>query len=445
MVAESETIAAIGTAPGRAGIGIVRVSGSRAKSIAKAISGKSLSPRQATYAQFKNENSDLLDRGIALYYPAPNSYTGEDVLELQGHGSPLALSAILECCLSLGARMARPGEFTERAFLNGKLDLAQAEAVIDLIEARTGAAARAAVRSLDGGFSIRAHDLVEQLIGVRVYIEAALDFSEEEVDFLADGELQLRVEQLQKTLNDTLATAEQGRLLHEGITIVISGAPNVGKSSLLNQLAGHDAAIITELAGTTRDVLREQIQIDGLPVNVVDTAGLRDSDDPVEREGIRRARMEIKKADRVLLICELGQENRPAPVELSGVSFDTVVNKIDLQQQAAKFERSDKGAFIYLSAKTGEGVDLLKNHIKREAGYTGAGESTFIARRRHVDALRRAGKHIENGLQNLSQKKYPELAAEDLTLAQQSLQEITGEYTNDDLLGEIFSSFCIGK
>jgi tRNA modification GTPase len=445
MVAESETIVAIGTAPGRAGIGIVRVSGARANPIARAISGKNLSPRQATYAQFKNEKGDLLDRGIALYYPAPSSYTGEDVLELQGHGSPLALSAMLECCLSLGARMARPGEFTERAFLNGKLDLAQAEAVIDLIEARSGAAARAAVRSLDGGFSNRAHQLVEQLVGVRVYIEAALDFSEEEVDFLADGELQLRVEQLQTTLHHTLAIAEQGRLLHEGITIVISGAPNVGKSSLLNQLVGHDAAIIAELAGTTRDVLREQIQIDGLPVNVVDTAGLRDSDDPVEREGIRRAREEIKKADRVLLICEIGQENRSVPEELSGVSFDTVVNKIDLLQQAAKIERNDKGAFIYLSAKTGEGVELLKNHIKREVGYSGAGESTFIARRRHVDALRRAGKHIKNGLQNLSQKRYPELAAEDFTLAQQSLQAITGEYTSDDLLGQIFSSFCIGK
>ncbi len=445
MVVESETIAAIGTAPGRAGIGIVRISGSRARSIAQAISGKQLDPRRATYTWFIDANGDVLDRGIALYFPMPDSYTGEDVVELQGHGSPLALSAILEYCLSLGARLALPGEFTERAFLNDKLDLAQAEAVIDLIEARSSAAARAAVRSLDGDFSKRAHELVEQLVSVRVYIEAALDFSEEEVDFLADPELQQRVEQLQETLHDTEVTAEQGRLLRDGITIVISGVPNVGKSSLLNRLAGHDAAIITDVAGTTRDVLREQIQIDGLPVNIVDTAGLCDSDDPIEREGIRRAREEIKRADRVLLICEYGQENRSAPVELSGVNFDTVVNKIDLQRQAAKVARNDNGAFIYLSAKTGDGIDLLKNHIKCEVGFSGAGESTFLARRRHVDALRRAKTHIDNGLQNLSQKNYPELAAEDFTLAQRPLQEITGEFTSDDLLGEIFSRFCIGK
>lgn len=446
MVSDSETIAAVGTAPGRGGIGIVRVSGPLAKPIAQAISGHPLpSPRQAGYANFRGMAGEILDQGIVLFYPSPQSYTGEDVLELQGHGSPVVLSGLLERCVSLGARLARPGEFTERAFLNGKLDLAQAESVIDLIEARSQAAARAAVRSLAGDFSRRAQVLIEQLIAVRVYIEAALDFSEEDVDFLADNALHQRVQQLQTTLRETTAIAEQGRLLQEGIALVISGAPNVGKSSLLNRLVGHDAAIITDIAGTTRDVLREHIQIDGLPVTVIDTAGLRDSGDPIEREGIRRAQAEIQKADRVLYLCQSGDEAASIPAELLNVPHDTVVNKIDLQQQTARIEYADNSACIYLSAKTGEGIDLLKNHLKQISGFSHLVESPFIARRRHLDALQRAAKHIADGLLNLSQKTFPELAAEDFNLAQQSLQNITGDYTSDDLLGEIFSSFCIGK
>ena len=445
MVENPSTIAAIATAPGRSGVGIVRVSGPLSEKISQTITGVVPPPRTAYYAHFVDPHGELIDRGLIFLYPAPNSYTGEDVLELHGHGSPYALSEMLDACLVAGAIMARPGEFTERAFLNGKLDLAQAESVIDLIDARSKAAARAAVRSLDGVFSQIAEKLVEQLISVRVYVEAALDFSEEEVDFLSDNELQQRVDSLRGTLRSTIVAAQQGRLLQEGISIVISGAPNVGKSSLLNQLAGHDAAIITDIAGTTRDILREHIQIDGLPVTVIDTAGLRESDDPIEREGIRRAQREIEKADRVFYVREMNGNKELPPAVIAGKSFDTIVNKIDLSNAEPRVDRSGTGTTIFLSAKTGDGIDLLKQHIKKSVGYATAGESNFIARKRHVDALHQASEHIENGLRNLSERSFPEIAAEDFSLAQKSLQEITGEFTSDDLLGQIFSNFCIGK
>lgn len=442
---EQSTIAAIATAGGRSGIGIVRVSGPLSRKICKVLVGTLPPARTAHFSAFCNSHGDVIDRGLVFYYPGPGSYTGEDVLELHGHGSPYALGEILEAVLAGGASMARPGEFTERAFLNGKLDLAQAESVIDLIDARSKAAARAAIRSLDGVFSKMAQELVEQLIAVRVYVEAALDFSEEEVDFLSDAELHRRVDLLRATLRSTIKAAEQGSLLQEGISVVISGAPNVGKSSLLNQLAGHDAAITTDIAGTTRDVLREHIQIDGLPVTIIDTAGLRESDDPVEQEGIRRAQLEIEKADRTFYVCEFGAGNQSVPKALDGLPFDTIVNKIDLHDIAPKLSQENERAHIYLSAKTGAGLDLLKEYIKSAVGFAGASESTFIARKRHVDALLRAGSHVENGFANLSETSFPEIAAEDFNLAQKALQEITGEYTSDDLLGEIFSNFCIGK
>ena len=439
----TDTIAAIGTAPGRGGVGIIRISGPAADSIAEKICGQIPAARAATYLPFKNTQGEVIDHGIALLYPSPNSYTGETVLELQAHGSPVVLGDLLAECTAHGARLARPGEFTERAFLNNKLDLAQAESVIDLIDARSSAAARAAVRSLDGEFSLRAQEVVEQLTGVRVYIEAALDFSEEEVDFLADDELKQRIQTLLEKLAQTTLIAEQGRLLKEGITIVISGAPNVGKSSLLNRLAGHDAAIITDVAGTTRDVLREHIQIDGLPVTIIDTAGLRDSNDIVEQEGIRRARAEIEKADRVLHVCSADNLS-VAPAELEQTAFDTVVNKIDLTGDGARIESNGGNATVYLSAKTGDGIDQLKQHIKQVVGFT-ANESPFIARQRHIDALKNAQDFIQQGFQNLNNTGHPELAADDFLQAQQALQAITGDYSSDDLLGEIFSSFCIGK
>ena len=444
-MAHARTIAAIATAAGFGGVGIVRVSGEGCVRLAHAIVGLLPEPRRAHYCAFRNASGAVLDHGLAIYFPAPHSYTAEDVLEFQGHGSPQALHMLLQTCLDKGAQLAKPGEFTERAFLNGKLDLTQAESVIDLIEARSDAAARAALRSLDGAFSNNAQTLVEQLIGLRVYIEAALDFSEEEIDFLASDELMGRVERLLDLLHTTIGMAEQGRLLREGATVVIGGAPNVGKSSLLNRLVGRDAAIITDIAGTTRDVLREPIQIDGLPITLIDTAGLRDSDDPVEQEGIRRARQEIDRADRLYIVCDVDQAPPQPPTELQGRPYDLIINKIDLQQQPARVECANGQATIYLSAKTGEGIDGLKAHIKQSLGFNQVSENTFIARKRHTQALQCAKEHIDQGLANLADKNYLEIVAEDFQLAQHALQAITGAYTSDNLLSEIFADFCIGK
>jgi tRNA modification GTPase len=442
-----ETIAAVATAPGRGGVGIVRVSGPLSAAIAKTITLCELPAREAVYTAFRDAGGDIIDRGIAIHFPAPRSYTGDSVLELQAHGGPVVLDLLLSHCLQLGARLARPGEFTERAFLNGKLDLAQAEAVADLIESGSAAAARAATRSLEGEFSRQVHALVEQLIELRIYIEAALDFSEEEIDFLVSDEVSERIAKLESSFSELFRAAQQGELLRDGMTVVIVGAPNVGKSSLLNRLAGRDTAIVTPIAGTTRDVLREHIHIDGLPLHVVDTAGLRESDDPIEQEGIRRAREALKQADRVLLVHELG---KPAPEldlgELpSGVGIDEVINKIDLFGKPPRQERESGREKIYLSAKQDLGVDLLREHLKACMGYDAAASGAFSARKRHLEALNHAQSRLEAGKEILSLGSTPELAAEEFRLAQRALEEITGEFTSDDLLGRIFSSFCIGK
>jgi tRNA modification GTPase len=383
-----------------------------------------------------------------LYFPAPRSFTGEDVLELQGHGSPVALDLLLQRLLKLGVRLARPGEFSERAFLNDKIDLAQAEAIADLIDSSTAQAARSAQRSLQGEFSRLIDALVEELIQLRLYVEAAIDFVDEDIDFLAEGDIQHKLNDLTARLEQIQHSAKQGQVLRDGLTVVIAGKPNAGKSSLLNQLAGREAAIVTDIAGTTRDLLREYIQIDGMPLHIIDTAGLREGADVVEREGIRRAREAIAKADLVLLMIDDrhadDSEDWRAGLPES-LPVVRVHNKIDLTGRLPGVSETSNGVEINLSVKTGAGLEDLRLHLKQCAGYdSGAGE-VFIARRRHLDALSRAHAAIANGLKQLLGPRAPELLAEDLRLAQYALSEITGEFTPDDLLGRIFSSFCIGK
>jgi len=450
-----ETIAAVATAQGRAGVGIVRVSGPRAQAIAEAIVQRTLKPRYAHYGAFHGEQDQVLDEGLALYFPGPNSFTGEDVLELQGHGGPVVLDLLLRRCLQLGARLARPGEFSERAFLNDKLDLAQAEAIADLIEASSEQAARNALRSLQGEFSRRVHGLTERLIALRIYVEAAIDFPEEEIDFLADGHVLSMLNEVRSDLTAVQREANQGALLRDGMTVVIAGRPNAGKSSLLNALAGREAAIVTEIAGTTRDVLREHIHIDGMPLHVVDTAGLRDTDDQVEKIGVERALKAIGEADRVLLVVDatsgeaadpfalwpefLGARPDPAKVTL-------IRNKTDLSGDAIGLEVSEDGhVTINLSARSAEGLELLRDHLKACMGYEQTAESSFSARRRHLEALQHASQSLEHGYAQLTLAGAGELLAEDLRIAQQALGEITGAFSSDDLLGRIFSSFCIGK
>ncbi len=445
-----DTIVAIATPPGVGGVGIVRVSGPEVGQIALNLLGTVPVPRQVLYRRFRDVDGGIIDQGLALYFPAPHSFTGEDVLELQGHGGPVVLDLLLRRILTLGARVARPGEFTERAFLNDKLDLAQAEAVADLIEAGTAQAARAAMASLSGAFSLRVNTLLEYLIELRLYVEAAIDFADEEIDFLADEQLGQRLRDLQVQLIALLKAAGQGRLLRDGMTLVIAGRPNAGKSSLLNQLAGQDSAIVTEIAGTTRDVLREHIQLDGMPLHVIDTAGLRDSADPIEQEGIRRAWREIETADRVLLVIDdregLTKEDHAIRDRLpEQLPLTLICNKIDLSGVEPGETAGEWGAEVRLSAKTGVGLDQLRNHLKQCMGYTSAGEGLFSARRRHLDALERAGQHLAEAGRQLEVMRAGELVAEELRLAQQALGEITGEFTSDDLLGRIFSSFCIGK
>ncbi|HXH03998.1 MAG TPA: tRNA uridine-5-carboxymethylaminomethyl(34) synthesis GTPase MnmE [Candidatus Competibacteraceae bacterium] len=446
----TDTIAAIATPPGRGGVGIVRVSGPAVPAITTALLGALPQPRYASFRRFRDAQGRAIDEGLALYFPAPHSYTGESVLELHGHGGPVVMDLLLERVLELGARLARPGEFTERAFLNDRLDLAQAEAVADLIDAGTREAARAALGSLEGAFSQRVQALVEGLIELRVYVEAAIDFPEEELDFLADGQIQARLDALRGALAELLASAHQGRLLRDGMTVVIAGRPNAGKSSLLNALAGFDAAIVTDIPGTTRDVLRERISIDGMPLHVVDTAGLREAADVVEREGIRRAWAEIERADRVLVVIDQSTAEPAAEAELlarlpPGLGVTRVYNKIDLSGHAPALEEPDGAhAAVYLSAQSGAGLDLLRRHLKRCMGYQSSGTGLFSARRRHLDALRRAGECLERAAGQLAVRA-GELVAEELRLAQQALGEITGELTSDELLGRIFSSFCIGK
>ncbi len=452
MDLNADTIAAIATPPGRGGIGIVRISGPLARRIAVAVTGREPAPRRATLCTFIDAHGEPIDSGLALLFPAPHSFTGEDVLELHGHGSPVALDMLLERLITLGARHARPGEFSERAFLNDRIDLAQAEAIADLIDSGSRAAARSALRSLQGEFSARVHTLVEQLTLLRVHVEAAIDFSDEDIDFLADETLRARFRELEQDLEGLTAAARQGRLLREGITVVIAGAPNVGKSSLLNRLSERETAIVTDIPGTTRDLLREYISIDGLPLHVVDTAGLRDSDDPVERIGIDRARAEIAEADRILLVLDdAGPHADRRPDELvadPGIAARMTVlhNKIDLSGGAPAISTGADGVTrIGISARTGAGLDLLRRHLKECAGYLDAESSAFIARERHIDVLRRAGEFLRSGRDSLERKRAFELSAEDLRQAQRVLGEITGEVGSEELLGRIFSSFCIGK
>jgi len=443
-----DIIAAIATAPGRGGIGVVRVSGPSLSAFVSVLSGARLQPRVATRAIFRDRSGQALDEGLALFFPAPHSYTGEDVLELQGHGSPVVLGQVLARCIELGARLARPGEFTERAYLNGRIDLAQAEGVADLIEASNATAAKAALRSLQGHFSELIQELKDKIINLRMLVEATLDFPEEDVEFLQAGRAAERLQDLRAQLDRVLGATRQGSLLREGLRVVLVGEPNVGKSSLLNRLAGDEVAIVTEVPGTTRDTLREQIDIDGLPVHIIDTAGLRESADPVERIGIERTWAEVARADLVLLLSDATRsvDDRSAailerlPAALPRLR---VVNKIDLLDQPARLERDPSGeACVWLSAKTGEGLDDLKRALWQQAGWQAAGEGLFTARARHVAALQVASSHLGKAAAHSSQL---ELYAEELRLAHEALGGITGEFTADDLLGEIFSRFCIGK
>jgi tRNA modification GTPase len=513
-----DTITAQATPAGRGGIAIVRVSGPLTKTIMQEVLHSNLAPRQATYLPFLDANQEIIDEGVAIFFPNPNSFTGEDVLEFQGHGGPVVVDLLLQCILSLGARLASPGEFSERAFLNGKLDLAQAEAIADLIDASSQQAVKSAMRSLQGEFSKEIHALNEKIIHLRTYVEAAIDFSDEEIDFLGDEKISNAARVILADLSAIQNKAKQGSFLREGITAVIAGQPNVGKSSLLNCLSGKETAIVTDIPGTTRDVLRDHVLIDGMPMHIIDTAGLRESQDIVEQEGIRRAYKEMENADIVLYVLAADADisntsnasnvnnantntntnaaNAHSNANLSATNLENINpsqdvfyqksnniifirNKIDLTQESPSIQfqnahttlnksndnannnvsyiasnhdgntndnnSNNNTAIISLSVKSGAGIDLLKNQIKKQVGFQASSEGIYLARRRHLDALARAEKHVQDGLQQLSESRAGELAAEDLRQAHLALCEITGEFTADDLLGRIFSSFCIGK
>ena len=446
----TETICAVATPPGRGGVGIVRISGPLSKTIATKIVKRLPKPRYADYLPFHDQNNEVIDQGIAIFFPGPHSFTGEDVLELQGHGGPVLLELLLSEVISHGARLAKPGEFSERAFLNDKIDLVQAEAIADVIDSASTQAAKAALRSLRGEFSRKINELTDKLIHLRVYVESAIDFPDEEIDFLTQGKIKEQIVSLLVDIREVIGSAKQGALLREGMTIVIAGKPNAGKSSLLNQLAQRDAAIVTPIAGTTRDVVREQILIDGLPLHVLDTAGLRDSDDIVEQLGVDKAIEEVEKADRVLIVVDDSQEVKQEIDDVltrlnTSVDITIVRNKIDISGNPPALKDKGDTVEISLSANTGLGMDLLREHLKACVGFNQAGEANFIARKRHTDALDRGVNSIEKGLFELNENSAAELLAEDLRQAQMSLSEITGEFSSDDLLGEIFSSFCIGK
>ncbi|MDX1498411.1 MAG: tRNA uridine-5-carboxymethylaminomethyl(34) synthesis GTPase MnmE [Woeseiaceae bacterium] len=446
MHAAGDTIVAAATPPGAGGVGVVRISGPAAAAIATAMLGSVPKARHATYRRFRDATGGVVDAGIALFFPAPGSYTGEDVLELQGHGGPVVMALLVEAALALGARRAAPGEFTQRAFLNDKLDLAQAEAVVDLVASGTAAAARAALRSLEGRFSAEVEALTEALTRLRMHVEAAIDFPEEEIDFLADAELAHALERTAAQFDALLEAARAGRVLRDGYSVVIVGAPNAGKSSLMNYLSGTETAIVTEVAGTTRDILRERIDLEGLAVELVDTAGLREDPDLVEAEGIRRARAALGRADAVLW---LQDASAPGPVAVDeampdGIPVTIVRNKIDRTGETPGAAGGEPPV-IRLSARTGAGVDALKARLLELAGHRGPGEGTFTARRRHVEALEAAARHFRAGRAALRDERAGELLAEELRLAQRTLGEITGAVTADDLLGRIFAEFCIGK
>ncbi len=448
----TDTIAAAATPPGRGGVGIVRISGPKVPELAAILLGGDLPrARHATFARFLDAQREPIDAGLALFFPAPHSYTGEHVLELHGHGGPLVMEALVSRAVELGARRAQAGEFTQRAFLNDKLDLAQAEAIADLIDAGSQQAARAAMRSLQGEFSAMVHGLTEAVIELRTYVEAAIDFPEEEIDFLADRELTARFQAVRDHFEGVSDSARQGRLLREGMTVVIAGRPNAGKSSLLNRLAGYDAAIVTPIAGTTRDVVRERISIDGMPLHVLDTAGLRSGGDAVEEEGMRRAHAEMRRADRVLFVIDAAadpdavafrEERERLPKD---VPVTLVFNKCDLAVGIPVADTLTGPPRLVLSALSGQGLEQLRAHLKDCMGYQTADGGTVSARRRHLEALARARAHTEEAARQLSERRAGELVAEELRAAQRALSEITGEFTSDDLLGRIFAGFCIGK
>lgn len=443
-----DTIAAVATPPGRGGVGVIRVSGPAVETLLEPLLGSMPAPRKAIFTSFRSADGKRLDQGIALYFPGPQSFTGESVLELHAHGNPVLLDLLLARLFELGCRPARPGEFTERAFLNNKIDLAQAEAVADLINAETHRGVQAATRSLDGEFSKRIHALVEACIQLRLFVEAAIDFTDEDIDFLSDAGVEKKLTDLGSDLDSVLSASRQGALLREGMTLALAGKPNAGKSSLLNLLAGRESAIVTPIAGTTRDSLREHIELEGVPVHIVDTAGLRmDTDDLIEKEGIRRAREAFDKADQIIVVVD---DRHPEDlIEITqelpkGRSYLCVRNKIDLSGNAPGVTETAHGIEIRVSVKTQAGIEALKRHLLNQTEQTGTGDGLFMARRRHLDALMGAQKEIALGSASLRNKS-PELLAEHLRGAQEHLSEITGEFTSDDLLGRIFSSFCIGK
>lgn len=451
----NDTIVAQATPPGRGGVGILRVSGPKVQQVANAVLGKLPKPRYADYLPFLSADGTILDQGIALYFPNPHSFTGEDVLELQGHGGPVILDLLLKRVLEItGVRIARPGEFSERAFLNDKLDLAQAEAIADLIDASSEQAAKSAMSSLQGVFSNKVNTLVESLIHLRIFVEAAIDFPEEEIDFLSDGKIERLLNQVISDLQSVRQEAKQGALLREGMKVVIAGRPNAGKSSLLNALAGREAAIVTDIAGTTRDVLREHIHLDGMPLHIIDTAGLREASDEVEKIGIERAWEEITQADRVLFMVDSTTTTENSPDILwpefiqrlpKQLPITVIRNKADLTGEELNYQDMNNYYLIKLSAKTGEGIQILREHLKQTMGFSSSTEGGFLARRRHLQALETAAKHLDNGKEQLIVFHAGELLAEELRLAQESLGEITGLFSSDDLLGRIFGSFCIGK
>ncbi|MGR4021081.1 tRNA uridine-5-carboxymethylaminomethyl(34) synthesis GTPase MnmE [Vibrio harveyi] len=451
----TDTIVAQATAPGRGGVGIIRVSGPKANQVALEVTGKTLKPRYAEYLPFQAEDRTVLDQGIALYFPNPHSFTGEDVLELQGHGGPVVMDMLIKRILGIdGVRAARPGEFSERAFLNDKMDLTQAEAIADLIDASSEEAAKSALQSLQGQFSQRIQTLVESLIHLRIYVEAAIDFPEEEIDFLADGKVSADLQAIIDNLDAVRKEANQGAIMREGMKVVIAGRPNAGKSSLLNALSGKESAIVTDIAGTTRDVLREHIHIDGMPLHIIDTAGLRDASDEVEKIGIERAWDEIAQADRVLFMVDGTTTDATDPKDIwpdfvdrlpNNIGMTVIRNKADQTGEEMGICHVNDPTLIRLSAKTGAGVDALRTHLKECMGFSGNTEGGFMARRRHLDALERAAQHLQIGQEQLEGFMAGEILAEELRITQQHLNEITGEFSSDDLLGRIFSSFCIGK
>ncbi len=469
ILSEQKTIAAQATAPGRGGVGIIRVSGPEAKNVAQTILGKIPKIRKAEYLSFKSSDQNVIDKGIALFFQSPNSFTGEDIIEFQGHGGPVILDMLLKEILSLPKIvMAKPGEFSEQAFLNDKLDLTQAEAIADLINASSEQAARSAIHSLQGDFSKLVNKMVESIIHLRMYVEAAIDFPEEEIDFLADKKIVNDLKNIIKQLEQVRKQAQQGSIIREGMRVVIAGRPNAGKSSLLNALSGKDSAIVTDVAGTTRDVLAEQINIDGMPLHIIDTAGLRESNDKVEQIGIERAWKEINKADRVLLMVDTTKEyssnNSVIKDEQNikkywpeffqklpdNIGLTVIRNKADIINCPTGYTEiidkdENKHSIITLSAKTGDGIDSLKEHLKKMMGYQSSTEGTFMARRRHLVALDNTHQHLIIGLEQLESYVAGEILAEELRLCQQELDQITGEFTSDDLLTKIFSSFCIGK